>query len=79
MAKGSVYPVYRHLVADAEHAGRQRAREDKRERLCSQRDRPCLPDGRLFGEVTPGPNPTLRTRDVDGAATRARAPQEVAP
>lgn len=26
------------------------------------RDRSCIPGGRLFGEVTPGPNPTLERR-----------------
>ena len=39
----------------------ERAREDKRERLDSQRDRLYIPDDRLFGEVTPGPNTNATT------------------
>jgi hypothetical protein len=67
--------VYRQLVADAQRSRSSRAREDKRERLCSQRDRLNIPRGRLFGEVTSRTRQHATTDNPNAPRGQPRAPK----
>ncbi len=63
--------VCRQLVADTRPRLR-RAREDRRERLQRPAWPALHPDGRLFGEVTPGPDTTATPTRQASAQTRSQ-------